>query len=109
MNRQRSSVEHHRQLDHNVADEADDRVGDTDLVAEAPLQELWHGGNFGLEVVRQEELAVQHQRDGRDPLEAGDRQADLIAAAGHADKMMGGNVRRDHRAADNPPGEIAAS
>ncbi len=43
--------------------------------------------------------------DRRDPFVTRDRDPHIKAFAGHADELLGGDVRRDQRGADGPPGE----
>ena len=58
---------------------------------------------------RQKEEGHDDQRNGRQPLVAGRGQPLVISClAGHAHKLLGGNIGRDQRHTDQPPLETAA-
>ena len=71
------------------------------------LEELRHRVDAVLEEHRQEPLADDDQRERRHPFVGGDRHAHHVAGAGHADDLLGGDVRGDQRGADGPPGQRA--
>ena len=75
---------------------------------EAALQELGHGVDAVADVEGQEEDDERHDAVDGHPLEAADRHADREAAAGEADEVLGRDVRREHRGADEGPAQLPA-
>ena len=71
------------------------------------LEELRHRVDAVLEEHRQDPLADDDQRERRHPFIGRDRHAHHVAGAGHADDLLGGDVRGDQRRADGPPGQRA--
>ena len=58
--------------------------------------------------IRNEVLGDEDQSRGRrDPFVGRHRQPDGIAGAGHADKLLGGDIGSDDGSADRPPGQPA--
>ena len=90
----------HREHDHE-AGEQQPHAG-----REAPLQELGHGVDAVPDVEGQEEDDERHDAVDGHPLEAADRHADREAAAGEADEVLGRDVRREHRGADEGPAQL---
>ena len=77
--------------------------------AVAVFKELGDGVNAAAQKFRQEDERHHHERDGGHPFVGGDRHAEPVGGlAGHADELFGGNVRRDQRKADQPPGKPTA-
>ena len=73
------------------------------------FEELGHGVNAQLQINRQQIQTDHYQGYGGDPFVAGDGQTRRSeAGAGHADEMLRGNIGRDERKTDQPPGEVAA-
>ena len=62
----------------------------------------------GSDVERQEQDDERHDAVDGHPLEAADRHADGKAAAGEADEVLGRDVRREHRGADERPAQLPA-
>ena len=71
-----------------------------------PVEELRHGVDVVLEEDRQEELADDQQGRRRHPFVRRDGEPDRITGAGHADDLLGRDVRRDQRRADRPPRQV---
>ena len=108
LQRESAEVEDRRQVDEHVDQEPEHGQERPHAAVVALLQELRHRKDAFFEVDREEEVGDHQERHRRHPLVAGDGQAQAEARAGHSDKLLGRDVRRDQRGADGPPRERLA-
>jgi hypothetical protein len=106
-NRDRAQVQDGGQVHHNVQAQPEQGHGRGHRLAVALLEELGHGVDAVLQVDRHEEDGHDDERGGGHQFIHGDRHADLVAGATHADELFCRDVRGDQRCADCPPAERA--
>src|SRR6185295_11445364 len=96
------------QIYEHVNAEPEDRHYGTHAWAVTLLQKLRHCVDAILQEDRYEILADYDERQCRHPFVGSDAESDHVARPGHADDLLGRNVRGDERGADRPPGQRTA-
>ena len=106
MHSQRARVQHHGQRHEDVGRKQEDRHQRAGARVVAVFEVLGDGVDARPQELGQEEEPDEHQRDGRHPLVAGDGQSQVVAASRHPHEVLGRDVGRDEREADQPPRQV---
>ena len=101
--RDRTQPDDRGQVDEDVQRQPEHRHQRADGRAVTLLEELRHRVDAVVQEDRQEPFADDQQGQRGHPFVRGDRQADRVARAGHADDLFGRDVGGDQRGADRPP------
>ena len=101
-------VQHGRDNHEDVGDHHVQRHQAAGAGAVAVFEILGNRIDAAAQELGQQENAHQHDHHGGRPFVAGHSQPCLVACPRHAHKVLGRDVRRDQRDADQPPGELAA-
>ena len=105
MHSRRAKPKYRGEIDQDVEPQPEHGHHEPHARAVAALQEFRHRVDLIFQENRQKELAHDQERQRRHPFIGRDTEPQRITRARHADDLFGGNVRRDQRRADSPPGE----
>ncbi len=106
---ERPCINRHADLGEDVGNEGDGGKIVAAAAVVAAFEELGHREDAGAEIEGNEEPAEYQEDETREPLELAHGESARGAAAGEADEMLSGNIRREETRADGHPADASAA